>query len=55
MSGTKLEAFCKGLQTKCVDLVLALLNVRLQWFSLPEYVKRNKTQRNKQKDKNGLR
>lgn len=42
MSGTKLEAFCKGLQTKCVDLVLALLNVRLQWFSLPEYVKRKK-------------
>lgn len=43
MSVTKLEAFCKGLQTKCVDLVLSLLTVRLQWLSLPEYVKRKKT------------
>lgn len=42
MSVTKLEVFCKGLQTKCVDLVLALLTVRLQCLSLPEYVKRKK-------------
>lgn len=58
MSVTKLEAFCKGLQTRCVDLVLAVLTARLHWLSLPGNVKRKKEKTNKtskQKDKNGLR
>lgn len=56
MSVTKLEAFCKGLQTRCVDLVLAVLTARLHWLSLPGNVKRKKKNKtSKQKDENGLR
>lgn len=51
MSVTKLEAFCKGLQTRCVDLVLAVLTARLHWLSLPGNVKRKKKKQNKQAER----